>query len=119
MALMRKMPSGGGALRFLCAFDQLVEAPDGYGNQTTVFQEQFQLHGEIVPLRGGEEVMAARLNKQQPAIVRIRQCADSERVTPEWRMRDVRAGEGYNIRSITLATVRGYFDLLVQAGVAE
>lgn len=115
---MPNAPQGAGPLYNLCAFDQPIEAADGYGNLTSTFAEQFQLHGNFIFLRGGEQVMASRLNGQQPAIVRIRACHDSERITPDWQLRDVREGVTYNIRSITIAPSRGYFDLLVQAGVA-
>jgi head-tail adaptor len=115
---MPNAPQGAGPLYHLCAFDQPVEAEDGYGNFTSGFAEQFQLHGNFTFLRGGETVMASRLQGQKPAIVRIRACHDAERITPDWRMRDVREDVAYNIRSITLAPDRGYFDLLVQAGVA-
>jgi SPP1 family predicted phage head-tail adaptor len=116
---MPQAPQGAGPLFTLCAFDQLIEAQDGYGNLTSAFEEQFQLHANFMFLRGGEQVIAARLQGQQPAIVRIRVCHDSERVTPDWQLRDVREGVSYNIRSITMAPDRGYFDLLVQAGVAN
>jgi head-tail adaptor len=115
---MPTAPQGAGPLYTLCAFDQPIEAQDGYGNITSTFEEQFKLHANFIFLRGGETVMASRLTGQQPAIMRVRACHDSERVTPDWQVRDTRAGTTYNVRSITIAPDRGYFDLLVQAGVA-
>jgi SPP1 family predicted phage head-tail adaptor len=114
-----KMRSGAGPLFDKVAFDALIEADDGYGNKTTTFAEQFQMHAEFLYLRGGETVMAARLNKQVPAVVRVRHCQDTGRVTPEWQMRNVRTAETYNVREVTISATRGYFDLLVEAGVAS
>jgi SPP1 family predicted phage head-tail adaptor len=115
---MPTAPQGAGPLFKLCAFDQPIEAKDGYGNITTTFAEQFQLHANFIFLRGGETVMASRLTGQQPAIVRVRACHNSERITPDWQVRDIRGEVTYNIRSIAIDATRGYFDLLVQTGVA-
>jgi hypothetical protein len=70
-------------------------------------------------LRGGEGVQAARLEGQQPAIVRVRACTATLRIRPDWRMRDLRSGVAYAIRGITLSPDRGYLDVLVQSGVAQ
>jgi head-tail adaptor len=100
------------------AFDQPVEAKDGYGNVTTAFAEVFQMQAAFIFLRGGETVLAARLEGQQPALVRVRASANTALVTPEWRMRDVRRAKTYAVRAITLSIERGYYDLLVQSGAA-
>lgn len=118
MAGIPKMRTGAGPLFDKVAFDALVEADDGYGNRTTDFAEQFQMHADFLYLRGGETVMAARLNGQQPAIVRIRACGNADQITPEWRMRNVRSGAVYNVRGKTISTTRGYFDLIVEGGIA-
>ena len=100
------------------AFDQLAEVSDGAGNYTDGFVEQFQTQAGYIYLRGNEQVLAARLEGVQPAMVRVRACIDTARITTDWRMRDIRRNAAYAVRAITESPNRGYFDLLVQKGVA-
>lgn len=115
---MARPARGAGQLFDIVAFDSLSQVPDGYGNLEQTFVEQFQLHAGFTWLRGGEAVQASRLGGQQPAVVRVRVCADSERIGADWRMRDVRTGAHYSIRGITRSADRGWFDVLVTAGDA-
>ena len=93
-------------------------ARDGYGNFEGDWQAQFTVAAQRQMLRGGETVIAARLNGRQPAILTIRRSAQSETITTDWRAVDTRAGDVWNIRSISPSEDRASFDLLVERGVA-
>ena len=41
----------------------------------------------VLPLRGGESVMAARMQSRSPAVVTMRASSLSRQVTSEWRLR--------------------------------
>lgn len=113
------MSGGAGRLDHCFAFDQRIEAQDGAGNTVASWQEKFTCATGLVNLRGTETVMAARLEGIQPVILRIRACAKSRAVTSDWRARDLRSGQGYNIRTKTLTDNRAYFEMLAHAGAAE
>lgn len=51
------------------------------------YVEQFTCAAHVHYLRGGEEVMAARLQSKSPAVVTIRDSATARQVTSEWRVR--------------------------------
>jgi hypothetical protein len=116
MALPKR---GAGQLFNFVAFDELNEVPDGYGNTQQTFVEQFTLRAGFIWLRGGESVQAARLEGNQPAVVRVRVSDDTDRIRPDWRMRDIKTGVAYAIRGVTLSPDRGYYDVLVQSGTAQ
>ena len=100
------------------AFDRRVDADDGYGNTVGAWQEQFQVRAGYTHLRGGEQVMASRLQGQHPQVIMVRSSPDTRSVTTEWRARDVRTGTEFNIRDITPTEDRMWVDILVQSGVA-
>lgn len=101
------------------AFDKRAVQSDGYGNTVAGdWEEQFQTHAAFTFVRGGETVMAARLESRQPLVMRIRLSDDSKNIGTDWQVRDVRRGAAYNIRTITPDNTRAFLDLLVEAGVA-
>lgn len=110
--------SGAGLLQERVAFDKRSEATDEYGNYVAAWVEQFSTRAQFIPLRGTESVMAARLENRQPVIVRIRRSAAAELVDNDWRMRDLRTGEEYQIRTVTPDVSRGMIDILTETGVA-
>jgi head-tail adaptor len=116
---MAKSYRGAGQLIEHVVFDELNSVEDGYGNWQNEFVEQFSIRAGYTWLRGGEGVQAARLEGQQPLIVRVRVSDDTARIKPDWRMRDVRTGTVFAIRGITRSLDRGYLDVLVQSGVAQ
>jgi hypothetical protein len=112
------------------AFDEPATVQDGYGNSQGDFVERFQCRAGFTPIRGGESVIASRLEGRQPIVVRIRASTKSRMITPDWQMRDARKGEWsgdgaqfwtgpvYAIRSIIETKDRMYLDLMVEGGVA-
>lgn len=94
---------------------------DSYGNEVAgPFETVFTTAAELIPLRGGEPVQAARLVGVQPYTVRIRSCAAARDVTPSWRIVDARnASRVMNIRTVTNPDQKNaWLDLLVDDGVA-
>lgn len=111
-------PRTAGDLFYRVAFDKRVEQNDGAGNTKGVWQEQFQRRAGYIHVRGGETVMAGRLEGQQTQVIFVRACSQSILITPEWRARDIRTGVIFNVREVTATTDRKWVDLLVQSGVA-
>lgn len=93
-------------------------AGDGYGNFEGSWSDQFTVWAERTFLRGGEDVLAARLEGRQPIILRIRRSSDTEQITTDWRATDTRRSKVYNIRTVSETPDRQWIDLLVESGVA-
>lgn len=111
-----------GELRERVTFDRRQEtnpdAPDDYGNTVSDWVEQFTVWGSYKPLRGGETVMAGRLEGRRPQIVRVRRSPDTLLITADWRARDVHTDEVFAIREVTPTPDRKWVELLVESGVA-
>lgn len=103
------------------AWDRRATGDDGFGNETGAFVEEFTSRADFTHLRGGESVLAARLAGRQPVVVRVRSSSNSRAIAPDWRMRDLRTGISYAVRSAAPAeNVEGYWiDVLVESGVAQ
>lgn len=108
-----------GDLRERVTFSRLVYTEDEYGGQTGAWQDQFTAAASITWSRGGEAVIAGRLQGKQPAILRIRTNTSARAITPDWRVRDARTGEAFNIRERPrdARDSRGYLEMLVEAGI--
>lgn len=106
-----------GSLFDRVAFDAPTVSADGYGGNVSGWSEQFTTQAHIMYLRGGETVQAARLQGRQPVVVTIRNSAQGQAVLPSWRMRDVRSGMVYNIRSIVRSDNRQFLELTAESGV--
>lgn len=111
-----------GKYRYRVAFDAPTQTQDGSGGTeagwTAVGTGSFLCWADFRYLRGGETVQAARLSGRQPAVVTIRRNSVSAAVTPAWRMRDLRSGVIYNVRSIVPTDDRARLELLCESGVA-
>lgn len=123
---------GSGQLYERVAFDQRVSQPDGYGNEQEQFVEQFERRAGFTFLRGGEAVIASRLEGRQPIVVRVRRDSDTLKIQPDWQMRNARDGgwqgtapdqywDGpvYAVRSIAPTEDRQFLDIMVESGVAS
>lgn len=100
------------------AFDAPTATDNGQGGMILGWVQKFCTRAAFKYLRGGEAVMQARLVGQQTVVVTIRANPTSRSITPEWRMRDLRRGVAYNIRSIIPTNDRLYLELTCQSGVA-
>lgn len=117
---MAKKPSAGRMHQRL-HFQKREAIDDGAGNEVSgPYETVFTSAAELIPLRGGEPVQAARLVGVQPYTVRIRSCAAAREVTTAWRIVDARnASRVMNIRTVTNPDQKNaWLDLLVDDGVA-
>lgn len=115
---MAKKPNSGD-LFYKVAFDKRVETDDGFGNTVAGWQEQFQCRAAYRHLRGGEAVIASRLQGKHIQVITVRASSASRAVTTEYRVRDVRTGSTSNIRDLTPHLDRQFIDFLVERGVAN
>ena len=100
------------------ALDSPVQLSDGQGGTETGWSEQHACRARFTWLRGGETVMAGRLQGKQPVVIRVRACAATDAVTTDWRVRDTRRGSVFNIRSIIPSDDRAFLDMTCETGVA-
>lgn len=115
---MAKQP-GAGDLRGRFDFQKHSIADDGFGNPTVgEFQTVFSAAGRLIPLRGGETVLAGRLLGQQTYALSIRSSIQARTVTTDWRVIDARTGRIYQIKSPASDADQknAYLDMLVQEG---
>lgn len=108
---------GAGMLDRRVAFDAPTSAPNGQGGTISGWVEQMQVSANFRFLRGGEVVQSARLEGRQPVVVTIRSSASAKLITPEWRMRDLRAGTVYAIRTCPPPGRDGFIELTCESGV--
>ncbi|MBS7698769.1 MULTISPECIES: phage head closure protein [unclassified Chelatococcus] len=110
-----------GELRERVAFDTRGTVEDDVGNTVDdSWNEAFVIAARIMPLKGGESVMADRLQGVQPVIIRVRYSAAAADITPAWRARNARTGTVYNITSAAnMDERRKYLDILATAGGAD
>ncbi|KAB2680328.1 head-tail adaptor protein [Brucella pseudintermedia] len=92
---------------------------DGMGNEisgpwTTIFSTRAAYRH----LRGGETVIASRLQNKHPMIVTVRRSSQTLLINNEWRLVDGRNGQIFNVRDVTEELDRQYISFLVERGVA-
>lgn len=109
---------GAGDLYYRVAFDKRAEVDDGYGNTQSDWVEQFQCRAAYRHLRGGESVMAGRLQGRHSQVIIVRASSQTRQVSTDWRVRDVRDGTVFNIRDVTVETDRMFISFLCERGVA-
>lgn len=112
-------PRSAGDLFHRVAFDKRQTVDRGDGVFVGSWIEQFQVRAGFTHLRGGESVMADRLQGQHPQIIFVRSSSQTRQVDTDWRVRDVRSGTEYNIRDVTPTNDRLWLDFLCQSGVAS
>lgn len=100
------------------AFDSPTVSADGYGGSIAGWTAEFEARAAFRYLRGGETVQAARLAGRQPVVVTLRASADARRIEPDWRMRDVRSGTVYQVRTAIPSEDRRHVELTCESGVA-
>lgn len=112
-------------------FEKREQVTDGAGNHVGVWPGEMRSDGTTRPvddfefrrwchvhyLRGGETVMAGRLQGKQSVIVTVRKDPETETITPDWRL--LISGVAYNIREPSRPSDnRLYYELLAENGVA-
>lgn len=108
-------------------FEVRREQDDGAGNFVSEWVAQFTQAANVKFMRGGESVLAARLEATQPAIVTIRASTQARAIGNDWRAVDARAGMDehgkprvvYQIKEIPRESDdRAYLEIFVVRGVA-
>ena len=110
--------AGAGLLYERVAFDKRIDEVDDSGNYVGAWVEMFTTRAQFIWLRGSEAVTAERLQSRQPLIVRIRKSAAALLVDADYRLRNMRTGHEYQIRTVTPDVSRGMIDIMAEAGVA-
>lgn len=100
------------------AFDEPIGVIDQYGGTDADWAERLTARAGFLNLRGGEAVMASRLEGKQPVVVTIRSHAAALAIDTGWRMRDLRKGHDYNIRSVVQSDDRQFIEITAVRGVA-
>lgn len=91
--------------------------PGGFRNDEGGWTDRFTVWARLKPLRGGEDVLAARLTGLQPAEITVRYSAQTASIATGWRAVDTRTGRTFAIKAIADFTERHqYLTLTVQSG---
>lgn len=123
------MPSkvnGAADLRDKVGFYKRTAAGDGYGNTQAGFPgtpEFPAVAANIAPRLGGEQVLADRLTGVNLVNITVRKSSSTATVEPDWRAKDERTAEVYNIRSIIdpnkgTSSQGRFLEMLCEKGVA-
>ncbi|TJV20609.1 MAG: head-tail adaptor protein [Mesorhizobium sp.] len=111
-----------GTLLHRVAFDKREtanpDAPADYGNTVSDWVEQFACRAAFIHLRGGETVMASRLQGKHTQVIRVRSSSLTRSVSTDWRVRDTRTAITYNVRDITPSDDRQFIDILCESGTS-
>lgn len=110
---------GAGPLREILIAQSRVEFEDEYGNTQGAWTEMSRHPACVEARRGGEQVIAGRLQGVVTYIATARYSADAAAVEPSWRFVDARSGATYAIRTAVARPRRDYIDFDVEIGVAE
>lgn len=106
-------------LRDRVSLEKREEIDDGYGGTVGAWVPQFERNACILLSKGGETVIAARLQSVQPALIIVRYDAQTAAITAAWRLIETRSGTVYNIRTVADMERRGRFiTMLCESGVA-
>jgi head-tail adaptor len=105
-------------LRDRVSLERREEAYDEYGNSYPgPWAAQFERDACILLSKGGETVIASRLQSIQPALIIVRFDAETATITADWRLIEVRSGTTYNIRTSADMERRGrWWTMLCDAG---
>lgn len=105
-------PSAGDLTKRATLLEPRVER-DADGQLVQGWIERGAVWCHVLPLRGGESVMAARMQSRNPAIVTLRASSLSRQVTSEWRLRI--GGREYDVKEDPRETQdRAWLEMLVE-----
>ncbi len=109
-----------GKLDHRATFERPVQSRDEDGQLIQGWHDEATVWASVRYLRGGESVMAARMQSRTPAILTIRSSSTARRVTSEWRVqtRDRSGTERlFEVKEDPRPTEGGGFlEMLVEAG---
>ncbi|MCJ8138602.1 phage head closure protein [Falsirhodobacter halotolerans] len=103
---------------YRATFLEPVEDRDADGQIIQRYDERFHDRVSLRFLRGGENVMEARMQSRNPVIIGMRDSARARRVTSEWRVRI--DGRLYDVREEPRPTEdRRNLEMLAEAGMVR
>lgn len=107
-------------LRQRVRLERRVEQPDGYGNAVAGWRQEFERDCEIRLMRGGEDVLGARLAGTTPALIIVPYDYQTRAIGTDWRAVDVDTGRVWAIRqSEDMEAAGQWWTLLAEAGGVE
>jgi SPP1 family predicted phage head-tail adaptor len=109
--------TSAGDLRHEIKLERQVTTPDGAGGSTTTWQEVITTPARIKVLKGGETVMAGRLQGTQTVVVTLRNQPGLGDADSTWRLTSTRSGRVYDIKSITPDERGAWLDILAEIGI--
>lgn len=95
-----------------------VAQSDEYGNTVSDFATQFAVRAAYRHLRGGETVIASRLESKHPVVITVRASSQTRQISSDWRLVDARDGTEWAVRDVTPETDRQFISFLCESGVA-
>ncbi|HWM82949.1 MAG TPA: head-tail adaptor protein [Pseudolabrys sp.] len=107
-----------GDLRYKIHCQKRVQIDDGAGNTVGDFATQFTVRAAYRHLRGGETVIASRLENRHPIIITVRASSQTRQLNSDWRLVDAHDGTAWAVRDVTCETDRQWISLLCERGVA-
>lgn len=113
---------GAGDLYYRVDCQREVSGADELGNSVPGaggWQTQFSVRAAYRHLRGGEDVMAGRLQGRHTQVITVRASSQTRQITAGWRLIDARDGTVFNVRDVTHETDRQWISLLCERGVAS
>lgn len=88
---------------------------DEDGNPVEDYLLAFEVWAHLRPLRGGESVMASRMQSRSPAIITLRRSRQTRSITSEWQVEIDR--RLYEIKEDPRETQdRAFLEMLMEAG---
>lgn len=82
---------GAGDFRSTVRLEKRAASTDQFDNETTGdWEAQFTRRAYIGPMKGGETVIAQRLEGRQPAVIVLRHDAETKTITNDWRAIEIR-----------------------------
>jgi len=110
-----------GDLHYRVNCQEKVGGADELGNLVPSagdWKTQFSVRAAYRHLRGGESVIAARLEGHHTQVITVRASSQTRQITTDWRLVDARDGTVFNVRDVTAETDRQWISLLCERGVA-
>ena len=111
--------TGAGPLREVLIAERREDIEDEYGNTQGKWVEQCRFNAAVEARRGGEAVIAGRLQGTIAYIATAHYSIAAATVMPDWRLVDARSGVVYNIRTWVPRPKRDYIDGDIEIGVAD
>jgi len=107
-----------GDLKYRVHCQKRVGRDDGMGNTVAEFATEFTVRAAYHHLRGGETVMASRLENRHPVLITVRVSSQTRQINSDWRLVDARDDTELAVRDVTAETDRQFITFLCESGVA-